>query len=191
MSEPSIKGTAFQSVLLDVYNLVESGRITRDELEGATKPEDRDLLGATLVPGIWYPFECYVRLLELLWRVDGKNEPGYLISRGARASERILAAGAYADMVDTAGRWGGEQVLKSVLNLSKSLFDFVEIDILGEIADDHFEIAFRSDCQFPDVARYASQGFFQPLFERLAGCPVRIDSRRVASKEIRFSVAHA
>jgi hypothetical protein len=188
---PSIKGTAFQSVLEDVARLVEVGRIDGKTLDAATKAEDRDLLGEMLVPGIWYPFESYARMLDLLWSADGHRDPQYLIDRGARAARRILAAGAYADMVETAGRWGGEHLVRSVINLSKGLFDFVEADIRGEIGDDRFEVSFRVDVPFPDCARLACQGFFQPLFERLAGCPVAVESHRPCSSEIRFIVAHA
>ena len=43
-----------------------------------------------------------IRMLDLLWAVEGECAPAYLIERGARAAQRILAAGAYADMVETA-----------------------------------------------------------------------------------------
>jgi hypothetical protein len=191
VSVPSIKGTAFQSVLEDVSKALKNGRIETSKLESATKAEDRDLLGEVLVPGIWYPLESYTRLLDLLWEVDGERDPQYLVDRGATAADRILAAGAYADMVETAGRWGGEQVVQSVLSLSKSLFNFVDVVIHGGIQDDQFEVAFIHTAAFPDCARYASQGFFQPLFERLAGRPVAIESHRHSDDELRFHVRHA
>lgn len=191
MAAPSIKGTAFQAVLEDVTRLVKEGVIDEARLEAASKPEDRELLDEVLVPGLWYALESYTRLLDLLWDVEGSRDPQYMIDRGARAAERILAAGAYADMVATAGRWGGEQVVQSVLALSKSLFNFVDVDIHGDIEDDHFEVAFVHTAAFPDCSRYASEGFFQPLFARLAGCPVKVESHRVSDGELHFQVRHA
>ena len=191
MAEPSIKGTAFQSVLEDVSALIESGRIDRDRFESATKPADRELLGEMLVPGLWYPLESYTRLLDLLWEVEGEGRPAYVVERGARAAERILAAGAYADLVETAERWGGSQLVQSVLSLSTSLFDFIQVELQGEIGETRFEVIFRAESAIPDCARYASQGFFRPLFERLAGCPVEVESRRLSESELLFSVAHA
>lgn len=178
-------------MLEDISNAVQEGRIETSQLESATKAEDRDLLDEILVAGIWYPLESYTRMLDLLWEIDGRRDPQYLIDRGARAADRILGAGAYADMVETAGRWGGEQVVQSVLSLSKSLFNFVDVAIHGEIEDDHFEVAFIHTAAFPDCARYASQGFFQPLFARLAGRPVAVESRRHTDDELRFHVRHA
>jgi hypothetical protein len=129
MAQPSIKGTAFQAVLEDVASLVRSGQIDQATLEAATKPEDRDLLDETLVPGIWYPVQSYTRMHDLLWDVVGHNEPSYLVDRGAHAAERILSAGAYANRVETTGRWGGEQMIHSVLSVSKGLFNFVDVEI--------------------------------------------------------------
>ena len=66
MLEPTIKGTAFESAVVDLCALVESGRLTREELEVRLTPDEIGYLEGKISPGFWYPMKSYMRLLELI-----------------------------------------------------------------------------------------------------------------------------
>jgi len=184
----SIKGLALQSVVQDLERLRREGRLDRATLERISKPEDRELLDELPMPTLWYPIDAYARLLELLWEIEGGRAEAYLIDRGARAAERILAAGIYASMLATAERWGGDHVGRAVLNLSTGLYDFTTWKLEGRSSDESFRIVLSDAARFPDVARLTAQGFLQVLFARSSDEPVRVTSRRFGHDEIVMEV---
>jgi hypothetical protein len=55
MAVPSIKGTAFQSVVEHLRRLLEAGWLSPDDLELRLEAEDLRLLDEKVLPGLWYP----------------------------------------------------------------------------------------------------------------------------------------
>ena len=98
MAAPSIKGSAFQSVVSDLVGLIEAGRISRETAEARLEADDLRLLDDKILPGVWYPIASYRRMTELLWEVEGNRAPAYLMARGARSAERLFEAGLYQQM---------------------------------------------------------------------------------------------
>src|SRR5688572_1766603 len=98
MTVPSIKGSAFEAVVLDVGRLLQSGKIPREEAATRLEAEDLRLLEDKILPALWYPLASYRRMSELLWEFDGGRDPAYLMGRGARAAERLFDAGLYQQM---------------------------------------------------------------------------------------------
>jgi hypothetical protein len=90
MAAPSIKGTAFQAVAMDLAKWVRDGRITRESVEARLEADDLRVLDDKILPGLWYPLACYRRMTELLWEIEGNRDPDYLLARGARAAERLF-----------------------------------------------------------------------------------------------------
>jgi hypothetical protein len=191
IEQPSIKGMALVSVVEDVVSLLRDGRLSADRLEQDTKPEDRDLLHEMPLPTLWYPIERYARLLELLWDVEGGRNLEYMVDRGARAAERILAAGAYANLVETAEKWGGDHVGRAVINLSRSFYNFTRWDLVGSTRDASFRVEVHDAAEWPDVARIAAQGFLERLFTRGVETPIRVESRREGHDRVVFEITRA
>ena len=98
MAVPSIKGSAFQSVVHDLAELIKAGKIAREAVEARLEAEDLLLLDDKILPGLWYALASYRRMTELLWEVEGNREPAYLMARGARSAERLFEAGLYQQM---------------------------------------------------------------------------------------------
>lgn len=189
--QPSIKGMALISVVEDVAALLRDGRLSRDRLDQDTKPEDRELLDEMPIPTLWYPMERYARLLELLWDIEGGRDLAYMVERGARAGERILAAGAYADLVETAEKWGGDHVGRAVLNLSRSFYNFTEWSLVGSTRDPAFRVEVGDAAEWPEVARLTAQGFLERLFTRGVETPTRVESRREGRDRVVFEITRA
>jgi hypothetical protein len=188
---PSIKGMALTSVVEDVAGLLREGRLSRERLEQDTKVEDRELLEELPIPTLWYPIERYARLLELLWEIDGGRDRDYMVERGARAAERILAAGAYASLVETAEKWGGDHVGRAVINLSRSFYNFTNWELVGSTADDAFRVEVEEAGDWPEVARLTAQGFLERLFTRGVDRPTRVESRREGNDRVIFEISRA
>ena len=98
MAVPSIKGSAFQGVVEDLLRLREAGTLDGDTLEAALEAEDLQLLEQKVLPGLWYPLTSYRRFTELLMQAEGDGSSAYVVARGARAAERLFAAGLYQQL---------------------------------------------------------------------------------------------
>jgi len=72
---PSIKGSAFSSVIDDVRRLRDEGRLGSDELEARLEAADLALIDEKIQTALWYPIESYRRLSELLLDVEGGGDP--------------------------------------------------------------------------------------------------------------------
>lgn len=188
-SGPCVKGLTLSSVADDVNALLQKGRIARPALEKSLQPQDFELLDGEVIPGLWYPVDAYERLLGVLWNAEGNGRPDYLVARGEAAAERILAAGAYASLVETAQKWGGDHVAKSIVNLSKGLYNFMEWTLEGEWGK-KLEIHARDAGHYPDVARFAAEGFIRVLLARSTDRSTQVTSRRPTADHVVFAVSH-
>ena len=198
MAVPSIKGTAFQSVAEDVHGLLARGRITRDWLEAHLATDDLQILDDKVLPGLWYPLDSYRRLTEVLLQVDGGGRSDYVVRRGARAAERLFAAGLYLQLergeeIGAQKRQRGEgwteregnlvaSLAGAIFNVSRWRFrvdprdrgvHLIEVDDAGEL---------------PEVSRLAAQGFIEYTASRLSTSPVRVTSERSGRDRIVFTL---
>ena len=196
MGVPSIKGTAFQSVADDVQALVAAGRLAPAELEARLPAEDLRILEEKVLPGIWYPLATYRRLTELLIAVEGGGRPDYVVQRGARAAERLFAAGLYlqlerGDEIGAQKRARGEgwteregnlvsSLAGAIFNVSRWRFT-VDSEAVHRIEVSEAE-------ELPEVSRLAAQGFVEYTASRLAGGPVRVSSERLGRGRIVFTL---
>jgi len=195
---PSIKGTAFQSVVEDLQGLVAAGRIQRAELEIRLSASDLRILEDKVLPGLWYPLATYRRLTEILLEIDGGGKPEYVVRRGARAAERLFAAGLYLQLergeeIGARKRERGEgwtahegnlvaSLAGAIFNVSRWRFT---VDS-GEAAVHRIEASEAED--LPEVSRLAAQGFIEYTASRLSGSPVRVTSERLGRGRIVFTL---
>jgi hypothetical protein len=198
MGLPSIKGTAIQAVVADVVRLIQAGRIQADVLEARLEADDLRLLDDKILPGLWYPLPCYRRLTELLWEIEGKRDPAYLLARGARAAERLFDLGLYQQMqrgeeIGAEKRERGENWGEFDGNLMTSLAGAIfnvsrwRYRIHPEVAD-VARIEVTDAAELPEVSRLAAQGFIEYTAARMTGVDVRVTSERPTPDRIVFSL---
>jgi hypothetical protein len=195
---PSIKGTAFQSVVEDLQALVGAGRIARDELEARLPAEDLRLLEEKVLPGLWYPLASYRRLTEVLLQVEGGGRPEYVVRRGARAAERLFAAGLYlqlerGDEIGREKRARGEGWTEREGNLVSSLAGAIfNVSRWRYVIDPGVTGASRIEVSeataLPEVSRWAAQGFVEYTSSRLSGVTTRVTSERPSPDRIVFTL---
>jgi hypothetical protein len=198
MAVPSIKGSAFQTVVRDVLRLLESGKLPRKVAEARLAAEDLRLLEDKILPGVWYPLTSHERLTELLWEFEGGRDPKYLTARGARAAERLFDAGLYQQMqrgeeLGAAKRERGEpwsefdgnlmtSLAAAIFNVSRWRYRRHPEDVLVS------RIEVTGARELPEVARWAAQGFVEYMATRMTGVPVQVTSERPVPDRIVFTL---
>ncbi len=186
MAEPSIKGTAFDSVLQDVRALLERRRLTRAALAKRLRPEHAALLDEKVSPAGWYPIGCYAALLEVLCEIEGAGRPkDYLFRRGALTAERLHAAGIYPQL-DASGEKLGVRVLPIVVSMAGSIYNFTRWSSEVDPSNTAFRIVVDEAADYPDVARFAAEGFLHCTTERIVGCRAEVASERPTPDRVVF-----
>jgi hypothetical protein len=198
MAAPSIKGTAFQAVAMDLANLIRSRRIARETVEARLEAEDLRVLDDKILPGLWYPLACYRRMTELLWEIEGKRDPAYLLARGARAAERLFEAGLYQQMrrgeeIGAQKRERGEAWSefdgKLMTSIAGAIFNVSRWRYYRDPEDPNLNrIEISEATELPEVSRLAAQGFIEYTASRLTGADVRVTSERPAPDRIVFTL---
>jgi hypothetical protein len=201
MAVPSIKGTAFQSVVEDVKRLLEAGRLPAPELEARLEAEDLRLLEEKVLPGLWYPLPSYARLTELLMRIEGGGRIDYVVARGARAAERLFAAGLYHQLargeeIGARKRATSEHWSEHEANLMTSLAGAIfNVSRWRYVGDPHRADTTRIEVSeaeaLPEVSRWAAQGFVEYTTSRLSGVTTRVTSGRPTPDRIVFTLRRA
>lgn len=189
MSVPSIKGSAFGTVVADVKQLIESGRIGPEDLAEQLSEKDRGFLDAIVVAVGWFPIATYGRLLELLAIEEGGDDPvGYLRERGARAAEQLLSS-TYESYATEPGSWG-PRVGRAMVGIGGILYNFTSWSFEA-IDEQTLKIESRDAVDFPDVARYTAEGFLQWFANHAANQSMRVESTRPSPDRIVFHLAPA
>jgi hypothetical protein len=180
-----VKGTAIESVIADVNRLVESSRISRDQLEARLEAEDLELLEQKLLPSVWYSLGAYGRMTQLLYEAEGRGKHEYLYDRGRRAAERMRGAGFYAQLTAARERWG-DSLGAMMVTLGPAIYRDTEWSyrLLASGPGLHFEIEISVPEGFPDVCRHTTQGFIEHAATHAAGQTVRMSSERLSPTRI-------
>ncbi len=193
MAAGSIKGSGFESVAADVVRLLEEGRFSRADLSRLLPPGDLSFLDCTVMPSLWYPLDTYGRLLDLLVREEGGGDPDYVVRRGRRAAECLYKAGLYRQLDATLDN-GGEAFGPLMESLGLAMFEGTHWTVThaGESANEgsfHIEVLVPED--FPECARWSSQGFIEYLGSRAQGgeAAVSCTSSRPEAMRMLFDTA--
>ena len=192
MAIPSIKGTAYLSAHADVNALLARRALKRSELEVALPAEDLRLLDEKVQPTAWYPIASYRRLLQLLCEKEGKGDvQAYLIGRGEKAGERIAATGIFLQL-DTTTEALGVRTGRIVITVAGLIYNFTSWHFEREGATvGNFSIRVDEATDFPEVARFTTQGFVQYASTRIVGRPLHATSERPLPSRILFHVSDA
>jgi hypothetical protein len=182
----SIKGSAFQSVQADILRLVDQGDLDLDELGEGLTAKDRDWLDGFVTPVSWMPMVTYGRLLELLARLEGGEDPvGYLRGRGREAGKRLLG-GAYQGFARASSKLDLKGV-QIVIGAARLLYDFMRWEA-SALPNGSFEILVREAKEFPTCALHTAEGFLELYGELTCGQRPLIASTRPTSDTIRILV---
>jgi len=184
MDMPSIKGLTLGPTCDRVNALVESGRISRTDLEATLHPEDLRLLEQKPVPTLWYPIDSVARLNELLIRESGGDGLKLMRELGAGALELLLQGGGsrfFLDGIRKLGNHSGE----ALVQLARLLLNFGEWSYL-EPSPQHAVIEAREVKALPESLRFAIEGLIQVLVPKFLGISVIVSSERPAPDRILF-----
>jgi len=198
MDAPSIKGSAFHSVVEDVQRLLQEGRISREGLEVRLEAADLPILDEKVLPALWYPIETYRRLSELLMEIEGGGRMEYIVRRGARAAERLFALGIYqqlrrgeviAEEIRSSGSMWTQQDGAIMASLAGAIFNFSTWRFVADPENrGGHRIEVTDAAVLPEVARFAAQGFIEYASTRLAKAPVRVTSQRPTPDRVVFQL---
>jgi len=179
MATPSIKATGFQSAADDLNKLIETERISREEVEARLRKEDFRFLDKQLAATTWVPIDLYKRVVDILVELEaGALRPEvYLHNRGVRAATRLHKAGIYRQFEASSETWGN-RVGKIATTMATVLYNFTKwsFEMGGERG--FFSITVDEATDFPDVARYTAQGYIEYTSRAVAGGNVRVTSER-------------
>lgn len=183
---PSVKGSAFQAVPEDLLGLLEAGVLSREELEARLEPRDLEILETKIQPSSWYPIETYTRMVELLANCESPNDrEGYCVDRGTRAAQRLADAGIYQQL-DASREKLGARVGHFAITLAQVMYSFGRWRYVPRSDAGGFSIELEDAAAFPEVARWATQGFIERTASRIAGSSMRVASRRPRPDRVVF-----
>lgn len=198
MDEPAIKGAAFETAAADLLALLERGVLRRDAMEAALRPEDITWLESKPAPTTWVPIATFARIVELLLRIEGRNQDAYLRQRGARSAERLFDTGLYAQLrhgavIGELTESAGKRVFKELdgrlmASLSGSIFNFGVWSFrdTGEC----YEVEARDSAALPEVTRLSAEGFLEVMVERTSRRAVPVTSRRIGADRVVFRIPY-
>lgn len=184
---PSIKATGFQSAADDLMKLVESGRMTREELEEQLEPQDLPYVGKQLAASSWVPIATYTRVLEILIaRAAPPDVTQYLRDRGWRAAERLHKLGLYGQFDATVETWG-HRVGTITATMGAVLYNFSRWSFESDVENGVFVTTVDDARDYPDHLRAAGEGFIHYLAQHLLpGMKVEVTSERPSPDRVVF-----
>ena len=152
--------------------LVESGEISREELENHLLPRDLALFDEPIRVTAWYDIRSYTRILELLRDVAGEGSNDFLLERGAASAERLLYSGLYAQFEylkrtqmqaastprDRYLAFGRD--LRLLVTLNDSVLNFSRGGVEGDPEHaDRWMLVTSDAAAYPEVLCWTTQGF--------------------------------
>ena len=187
MTVPSVKG--IQPIVADIRRLLDTGQLTREQLEAQLTPDDLAILESKIGPATWVPIDTYRRALDVLVSIEAHGDPeGYLFRRGWRVARRLHEVGLYCQFDATVGKWG-MRVGQLIATLGPALFNFTEwkFELDPGIPARAFKVIVSDAAQFPDCVRFTAQGFIAYLAHSAAGLELRVTSQRMPDGRIIFA----
>jgi hypothetical protein len=172
--------------------------LRRESLEAALQPEDIEWLESKPAPTAWVPIASFARIVELLLRIEGRNDPAYLRGRGARSAERLFDSGLYAQLrhgsvIGELTESAGKRVFKELdgrlmASLSGSIFNFGVWSFRD--SGECYEVEARDSAALPESTRLSAEGFLEVMVERTSRRAVAVTSRRIGADRVVFRIPY-
>ena len=156
-----------------VRELLESGQLSRAELEVALSADELDLVDDAHKPTAqWYDIVTTDKLVALMASRSGLTLREFCRQRGAKAAEALLESGLYQQLeylnrtqaseirdLDARARTFGRD-LRLIVSLSKHMFNFTEWTMRADPeAPRRFQIEISQASEFSDVQADCTDGF--------------------------------
>jgi hypothetical protein len=185
---PSIKATLFQFASDDIAKLLESGRLTRGEIERRLPREDLAYLGKQLAASSWVPMATYERVSLIAIDLEcGGERDGYLRKAGLRAAARLHKLGLYNQFEASSEKWG-LAVGRILVTLATVSYNFMRWRF--EEGDEHapFRVILDEARDFPEILRVANEGFIAYFARHVLALPkAEVTSERVTPDRIVYT----
>ena len=188
----SVKGLLLLGSAATLRAALESGRLTRDELEVRLEPEDLPWVEEKLDPTRWYPVASLGRMTELVVSVKGGARVPTLRAIGEKAAEDVRAQGTYAQMSFDEGAVREATLLemksfaRQTATIHNALFDFgrpvVELDEERE----HILIRYEDVRGYPEATRISGEGYTSRMASWALGRPCRVRAEDVQPDAFTF-----
>ncbi len=185
---PSIKATLFQFASDDIAKLLESGRLSRGELEQRLPREDLLYLGKQLAASSWVPMATYERVSTIAIDLEcGGERDEYLRQAGLRAAVRLHKLGLYHQFEASPEKWGLAvgRILVTLATVSYNFTHWVFEEGDEQIA---FRVILDEARDFPDILRVANEGFIAYFARHVLRLPkADVTSERVTPDRIVYT----
>lgn len=173
-TEPSVKGTLVQPWRDHLLQLVTSGRMTRDALEGRLADPARKLLDTRFVSSAWYPYDFYAELVEACCFFEhGGRRLGYR-ELGHLGMEQLESVGVYQQLQSWARGAGlsDREIasrLETLLSLPSLLYNFSKWSLELEVENGEYRqcLEVREATPMRDWFREILEGTLDSLWQRL------------------------
>jgi hypothetical protein len=173
---PSIKGVTMLRAVNRLQALLENGKLQQSELEVHLDDDDLQLLDQRIAPTLWYPIDCYERVMLLVRSSEGGVGDGYWVRFGAETAAEAFESKS-VQIILTGARAFGPRAGVALIKLSGLFYNFAEWQWEGEITG-QFSITARGASAMPELARHGSLGFIQHFAEEFLGRAVPMTSDR-------------
>jgi len=194
VTNPSIKGSVFSSVVEDVERLIRAGLVSREKLEAKLGEEALSHLDESIQPALWYPIESYRLLAEFLVEFEGGGRVEYMFERGERAAERLIEMGLYEQLryASEKAESGTHMQVRSagrlIVTLAPAMFNFTRWSFhVDPDTSRRFTIQVKDARELPEVLRYAAAGFCHVVAECACKAKLSISHERVRPDEIHIT----
>jgi hypothetical protein len=188
MEEASIKGVILLRSWGELNQLIDEGRITRQQLELRLSAAELQLLDEKIEASLWYPISAAASFGEIVGELTGNEGPAEWVQRGFAIAENILDNPNIGAFFDEAMRHG-ENAGAVLVRMSSLLLNFGEMSFEGDL--EAFCIPFKDAGPLPEVVRYSLQGVIHAFAERVVDSEVELESERLENGTIIFSGALA
>ena len=192
MTVPSIKATLFQTNADELGSLIASGRISNAQIAQRLDSEDLKYFGKQLAASSWVPISTSTKILELLFELSGEADVcEFMRGRGRRGAERLRRTGIYSQLRDQPANEVAKHGARIAVSISSLMLNFTRWTP-EEGEDVLLRIVVDDAAHFPDLNRFAAEGFIEHVVEGSPGNPkVAVSSKRVAPDRIVFVVEPA
>jgi hypothetical protein len=111
--------------------------------------------------------------------VEGRGDVGYVVERGRKAAVRLRQSGIYSQLARERNKLG-DRIGRIMVTLGPAIYEATQWEFRYESPDNpiDFRIEVRVPPAFPDLARYAAQGFIEYLSNIDRVRPIIVSSAR-------------
>jgi hypothetical protein len=182
---PSTKGLMLQQVVSRIQAFLDSGRLSRQELEVRLAREDLGFFdGDKIVPALWYPVAQNQRLLELFYALSGRRNE-VMVELGRESARQVLQLPAFSKMFEAAAQRDDASAGALLVKLAELVLNFSKWTFSGRTLDD-FEIEVTEAADYSDHACHSAIGFIEVLGAEVFGRTIRVAYERPTPDHIFF-----